>query len=244
LDKNKKPENRKQPIKPLRVLFAGFSFVALLAGTNTYVSMTLDSHIYGVFGVVAVVFATLIALVVFGVAAKKGIVKQVLKFVLIIGTIGIIGINALLLSPSYFTPHKTTTISNRYFPGALDTSIRMQKYLTGKTLYVDSAVPYFDWSDERLSPIHISNIASVKSSVSALLPLEEPYGQLSEQDTNFLIAQTGAYEMVDWERFREINTYFFYDVLESDQVIAVWGVPMSLFFISPETLEQMKENAK
>jgi len=244
LEKNKKSESNKKPMTPLRIIFVALSFVALLAGTYTYISMTLNSRTYGIFGVVAVVFFALIALVVFGFAAKKGITKRVLKFVLIIGTIGIIGINASLLGPSYFVPHKTTTISNRYFPGALDTSIRMQTYLTGKTLYVDSAVPYFDWSGERLSPIHISNIASVKSSVSALLPLEEPYGQLSEQDTKFLIAQAGAYEMVDWERFREINTYFFLDILESDQVIAVWGVPMSLFFISPETFEQMKENAK
>jgi len=224
-----------------RWVLATALYLLLLAGTYTYVGMTLGSQTWAVIGALAVLLMTAVIVIFAVILNKKDKLVKVLQPALMTVALGIVIFNAYLLNSSYFVPHKTTTVLNRYFPVSLETSVKLQDYLEGKTLFVDPTVTYFDREYEQLSAIGNSHVASVKSSVKAMEPLEEPYGFLDEDALAYLKAKTGEYEMVSWDYYREINAYFFYDVMESDDVIVLWGRQMSMFFLTPTTFAELKE---
>ena len=239
MEKNK--QTNTLGISPLRAVLSAVLYLFLLAGTYTYVKMTLESAKWGIIGVLAVLMLTSIIIVIAIVLMKKRILNRVLKPTLIVAALAVILINAYFLNSSYFVPHKTTTVLNRYFPTSLETSVKLQDYLKGKTLILDPSVNYFDRSYDEMSAIANSHNASVRSSVKEIKTLDEPYGFVKDEVMDYLIAQTDAYEMTDWSYYREINAYFFYDILESDEVVVVWGRQMSMFFITPDMLETLRE---
>jgi hypothetical protein len=244
LENNKKTHSAKTGLSPVRWILAGALFLFLLAGTYTYVFFTLNSAKWAVLGVLTVLAATAVIAVVVLVLKNKSKLNKAMKWVIFAAALGVVLFNAYLLNSSYFVPHQTTTVFNRYFPESLETSVKLQEYLEGKTLYLDPTVTYFDRSDDQLSAIAHSYMASVKSSVIAIKTLEDPYGFLDDDDVAFLKAKTSEYEMVSWDNYREINAYFFYDVMDSDDVIVLWGRQMSMFFMTPETFTELKEMSR
>ena len=215
-------------------------YIFLLAGTYTFAGMTLGGQKWAMIGVAAILALTLVIAVLTMVLKKKGKLNRTLKLILVASALGVILINAYFLNSSYFVPHKTTTVLNRYFPVSLETTVKLQDYLQDKTLLVDPSVTYFDRDYDQLSAIANSHNASVRSSVKEIKPLDEPYGFVKDDALEYLKSKTDEYEMVDWSYYREINAYFFYDAMESDTVIVLWGRQMSMFFITPETLAELR----
>ena len=242
MEKNKeKQKKNKSTLAPVRIVLSAVFYLLLLAGTYTFASMTLGSQKWGIVGALAVLVLTAAIVVLVMIFKKKGCLHRALKPLLIAAALGVVLINAYFLNSSYFVPHKTTTVLNRYFPVSLETSVKLQDYLSGKTLRVDPSVTYFDRDYDELSAIANSHVASVRSSVKEMKTLEEPYGFVGDDAMAYLKSKTDEYEMVDWNYYREINAYFFYDILDSDEVVVVWGKQMSMFFITPETLAELRE---
>ncbi|MEX1308303.1 MAG: hypothetical protein AB1Z19_07235 [Eubacteriales bacterium] len=228
-------------LSPTRIILASVLYLLLLAGTYTYAVMTLNAQKWGLIGVAAILVATIMIIIAVVVLKKKNRLNRVLKPILILSALGVVLFNAYLLNSSYFVPHQTTTVLNRYFPVSLETSVKLQEYLTDKTLLVDPSVNYFDRDYDELSPIANSHNASVRSSVKEIKTLEEPYGFVKGDALEYLKSRTDEYEMIDWNYYREINAYFFYDILDSDEVVVIWGRQMSTFFITPEILAELRE---
>ncbi len=241
MDKSVQSQMNRNRRLPVRWILAAAIYLLLLSGTYTYVKMTLNSQKWALIVTLAVLAVTAVIAVMVAWLNRKDALKKTLPAVMIAAVLGTIIINAYLLNSSYFVPHKTTTVLNRYFPVSLETSVKLQDYLEGKTLYVDPTVTYFDRNYDQMSAIGNSHVASVMSSVKTIEPLEDPYGFLDDDALTFLKSKTNEYEMVSWDYYREINAYFFYDVLESDEVIVLWGRQMSMFFITPKTLAELKE---
>ncbi len=244
MDNKRKKSNDKTGLTPARWILAGALFLFLLAGTYTYVFYTLNSAKWAMLGVLALLAVTAVIAAIVMILKKKAKLNKALKWVLLSAALGAVLFNAYLLNSSYFVPHNTTTVFNRYFPVSLETSVKLQEYLAGKTLILDPTVTYFDREDDQLSAIAHSYMASVKSSVKSIQTLEEPYGFLTDDDLAFLKAKTDEYEMVSWDYYREINAYFFYNVMDSDDVIVLWGRQMCMFFMTPETFAELKERPR
>ncbi len=240
MEKNRQEKENHTRISPARIILAAVLYIFMLAGTYTFARMTLGGQKWAIIGVAAVLVLTLAIAVLTMVLKKKGKLNRALELILVVFVLGVILINAYFLNSSYFVPHKTTTVLNRYFPVSLETTVKLQNYLEDKTLLVDPSVTYFDRDYDQLSAIANSHNASVRSSVKEIKPLDEPYGFVKDDALEYLKSKTDEYEMVDWSYYREINAYFFYDVMESDTVIVLWGRQMSMFFITPETLAELR----
>lgn len=186
----------------------------------------------------------LLLLLFFGLRAKKaGRQKKYIKAITLVLTVAFICVNIPLLITSYFVPHRTTTIFNRYYPDSLVSSYLAEKLVTGKTLMVDESNVFLNQDEADYTAIDHINIVSLMSSAAQIETLEEPFGQLTQVQVDYLLDESIQYLIFDNTFNRDERMYLYNgtDLSACDTIVYLEDSNQNFYFIPYTLFSSMKE---
>jgi hypothetical protein len=158
-----------------------------------------------------------IAILVTGILLnKKGKLRRLLKPLVIVFLSILIISNLILLTSTYFVPHKTTTVRSRFFPVSLEMSNMLQVYTKDKIILMDKSNDFFEHDSDYYTAIDHSNMASILSSVKKIEILDEDFGDISKPQYKYLRRKKDEYKQFKNEYDRLEDAYF-YTAIKSDE---------------------------
>lgn len=206
------------------LLVAGIYFACVKLGFSSKIAL----FIVGLF-----IAGTVVIFIIGFISNKKGRLKDFLK-PMIIGFVSVLILaNLVLLNSSYFIPHKTTTLNNRYFPALLEMSERLLNYTEDKVLYVDESNDFFDHDLDYYSAVDHSNVASILSRVQSVKILDEAGGDINRKQISYLRKNKDDYILMHnrYERYEKALFYIGIDSENYDKIVFLQDKYNSSYFM-------------
>jgi len=238
-NKKKGKQINKHVLKSIYILVI---FALIVSGAFFFGRKVTESTMLGI--AVAIVLAVLlISLFIVGIILRrKGKQTHYLKIVILILVIGFICINGVFLITSYFIPHQTTSIFNRYYPYSLIQPYYLERYIEGKAVLVDESNCFLNQED--YTAIDHVNVAAFFSSAESVGVLEESFGKLTQEQVDLLLTDNADFNILDNSYNRgEVMFFDQWSQMDSfDTIVYLEDLNNNFYFMPYDTFEWLKQS--